>query len=312
MFEIIKGTKIDFAGKRKYTYIISGILVLTGIFAFVQVLLGHANLSIEFTGGTMVQASYNRFLSPDDIGKIRADIRGAGLGESEIQQVSGGGRYMLLIRLKKIEATGGKISDQVLGILGKTFPDISFHKETTQDVGPTVGADLKGKAVKAIFFALLAITIYIWIRFRTLDFGIGALVATMHDVFALLGIFYVLHQEITLLVVTALLTIAGYSLTDTVVVFDRIRENLRSKRREGMPRVINLSVNEVLSRTLITSGTVILTVLSLLILGGEVTRSFSLALLIGVVVGTYSSWFVASPILLEWERVSSTKGKSAR
>jgi preprotein translocase SecF subunit len=312
MFEIIKGTKIDFAGKRKYAYIISGILVLTGIFAFVQVLLGHANLSIEFTGGTMVQASYNRSLSPDDIGRIRTAILGAGFGESEIQQVSGGGKYTLLVRLKRIGTTGGKISDEVLGILAKTFPEISFHKETTQDVGPTVGADLKGKAVKAIFFALLAITIYIWVRFRTLNFGIGALVATVHDVFAILGVFYLLHQEITLLVVTALLTIAGYSLTDTVVVFDRIRENLRTKRREGMARVINLSVNEVLSRTLITSGTVMLTVLSLLIIGGEVTRSFSLALFLGVIVGTYSSWFVASPILLEWEKIASTRERGRK
>jgi len=312
MFEIIKSTKIDFSGKRKYAYIFSGILVLIGIFAFVQVLLGRANLGIEFTGGTMVQASYARSLSPDDIGKIRAGIRGAGLGESEIQQVSGGGRYMLLIRLKRIEATGGKISDQVLDILGKTFPEIPFRKEATQDVGPTVGADLQHKAVWAIFWALIAIAIYIWIRFRKLDFGIAALVATMHDVFVLLGIVFLLRLEITLLIVTALLTIAGYSLTDTVVVFDRIRENLRTKRREGLFTVINLSVNEVLSRTIITAGTVFLAVVSLLVLGGEVTRNFALCLAIGILIGTYSSWFVASPILLEWDKVTSTRERKGR
>ncbi len=311
MYELIKNTKIDFAGKRKYAYIFSGILVLIGIFAFVQVLLGRANLGIEFTGGTMVQASYGRSLSPEDIGKIRSAILGAKLGESEIQQVSGGGRYMLLIRLKRIEATGGKISDEVLGILGKTFPEIPFQKQATQDVGPTVGADLKGKAVKAIILALLAIAIYIWIRFRKLDFGIAALVATMHDVFVMLGVCYLFKLEITLLIVTAILTMAGYSLTDTVVVFDRIRENLRTKRREGLFKVINLSVNEVLSRTIITAGTVFLAVLSLLVLGGEVTRNFSIILMFGTILGTYSSWYVASPILLEWEKVAST-GERAR
>jgi preprotein translocase SecF subunit len=218
---------------------------------------------------------------------------------------------MLLIRLKKIEATGGRISDEVLGILGKTFPEIPFRKEATQDVGPTVGTDLQHKAVWAIFWALIAIALYIWIRFRTLDFGIAALVATMHDVFVMLGIVYLLNLEITLLIITAILTIAGYSLTDTVVVFDRIRENMRTKRREGLFKVINLSVNGVLSRTILTGGTTLLPVAALLILGGDVTRYFSLALFIGLFLGTYSSWFVASPILLEWEKVAST-GERAR
>lgn len=276
-----------------------------------QVLTGRANLGIEFTGGTMVQASYERHLNPEDIGKIRSAIRTAGFGESEIQQVSGGGKYMLLIRMKKVEATGGKISDEVLGILGKTFPEIPFQKQATQDVGPTVGADLQHKAVWAIFWALIAIALYIWIRFRTPDFGIAALVATMHDVFVLLGIVFVLRLEITLLIVTAFLTIAGYSLSDTVVVFDRIRENMRTKRREGLFRVINLSVNGVLSRTILTGGGTLVAVLSILLLGGEVTRNFALALTIGLFLGTYSSWFVASPLLLEWERIAST-GERAR
>jgi preprotein translocase SecF subunit len=311
MFEIIKGTSINFSGMRKYAYILSGILILIGLFAFVQVLMGKGNLGIEFTGGTMVQASYDRHLTPEDIGKIRSAIRTAGFGESEIQQVSGGGRYMLLVRLKRIEATGGKISDAVLAVLGKTFPEIPFQMQATQDVGPTVGADLQGKAVKAILVALIAIALYIWIRFRTLDFGIAALVATMHDVFVLLGIVFLLRLEITLLIVTALLTIAGYSLTDTVVVFDRIRENLRTKRREGLFKVINLSVNEVLSRTILTGGTTLVAVASLLFLGGDVTRNFALTLFIGLFLGTYSSWFVASPILLEWEKVAST-GERAR
>jgi len=312
MFEIIKGTNINFSGMRKYAYILSGILILIGLFAFVQVLTGKGNLGIEFTGGTMVQASYERHLSPEDIGKIRSAITQAGFGTSEIQQVSGGGRYMLLIRLKRIEATGGTISDRVLEILGKTFPEIPFRKEATQDVGPTVGADLQHKAVWAIFWALIAIAMYIWIRFRTLDFGIAALVATMHDVFVLLGIVFVLRLEITLLIVTALLTIAGYSLTDTVVVFDRIRENLRTKRREGLFKVINLSVNEILSRTILTGGTTLVAVASLLFLGGDVTRNFALTLFIGLFLGTYSSWFVASPILLEWEKVTSTRERKGR
>lgn len=307
MFEIVKNTKIDFIGKRKYAYILSGFLIFLGLFAFFQILIGKGTLGIEFKGGTSLRVSYEKPLNPNDIARIRSELKGVGLGESEIQQVSSKGQYSMIIRLKEEEAGEGKVSEQVISILKKIFTDRSFKRESQEEIGPAVSKDLQHKAVWAILYAMLAITIYIWIRFKTLDFGIAAAIATIHDVFSVLGIFFLLQKEITLLIVTALLTIAGYSLTDTVVVFDRIRENLKAKRKETLENIINISVNEILSRTLITSLTTIFAVLAILIFGGDVTKDFCFALVIGIIVGTYSSVFVASPILVEWKKIASPR-----
>jgi SecD/SecF fusion protein len=170
----------------------------------------------------------------------------------------------------------------------------------TTEIGASISKDLRKKAIIAISLSLLAIIIYLWFRFEFI-FGIAATVATFHDVLAVLGVLYLMHREITLLVVTALLTIAGYSLTDTVVVFDRIRENL-ARRRGTLGEIINVSINEVLSRTIITSATVFLVVVALFIFGGVVLEDFALAMILGVIVGTYSSVFVASPIVFAWRK----------
>src|SRR3990170_498204 len=176
----------------------------------------------------------------------------------------------------------------------------SFAIESTTAVGPTVGQKLQKDALWAVAISLLGVLIYVAWRFE-LIFGIAAVIATFHDVLAVLGIFYALNKEINLLIITALLTLAGYSLTDTVVVFDRIRENLRKRGKEVLEGLINRSINEVLRRTLVTSGTTLLVLMALLIAGGEVIHDFSLALFLGVLVGTYSSIFVASPLLLIWK-----------
>ena len=243
------------------------------------------------------------------IGQVRDALRKNGYGDAEITELQRGVPYFFMIRLRSTAETGSKVADQVLGVLKKEFPDNNFRKDSVDEVGPAVGKILQKQARFAVLISLLGILVYIWIRFD-FRFGVAATVATFHDILSILGILFILHKEITLLIVTALLTIAGYSLTDTVVVYDRIRENLKVFRKKGdFPGTINNSINEVLSRTIITGGTVFLAVLAIYFFAGEVVHDFALALLIGVLEGTYSSWFVAAPIVLEWEKWSPKRFK---
>lgn len=300
--DIIGVTNIDFVGKRRYAYFLSGALLTLGIAVFVLLLTGRGRLGIEFTGGTLVELSFKK---PVDIGKVRSIVGSIEVPGAEVQQLhqpGGGSRF--LIRVKRSETVeqelGRKIVEAFKG------PDFSGNEPTVErqeEVGPSIGRALRGKAIWAIIAALIAITIYIAVRFE-FRFGVAAAIATLHDVIVVFGLMWLLGREITLLVVSALLTLAGYSLTDTVVVFDRIRENLRARRKEPLPVIINASINEVLHRTIITATTTFLASVSLLIFGGPVIRDFSLALSMGIVVGTYSSIFVASPILVEWQAIS--------
>jgi len=194
-----------------------------------------------------------------------------------------------------VTGTSAAIEEQ----LREAFSTNPFIVESSNEVGPVIGRELQQAALWAILVSLLGIVSYIAWRFE-FRFGIVATVATFHDVLVVLGIFFLLGNEITLLIVTALLTLAGYSLTDTVVVFDRIRENFRTRRRDSLAEMINVSINQVLSRTIMTSLTTLLAILAIFLLGGEVLRDFSLALMLGIVVGTYSSVFVASPLVYEW------------
>ncbi|MGH7404686.1 MAG: protein translocase subunit SecF, partial [Candidatus Methylomirabilales bacterium] len=209
-----------------------------------------------------------------------------------------GGRR-LFIRVKSSGESVSGTAARIEAVLREAFPRNPFAVESSNEVGPVVGQELQQAALWAILISLAGIVSYIAWRFE-FRFGVAATVATFHDVLAVLGIFFLLGKEITLLVVTGLLTLAGYSLTDTVVVFDRIRENLRARRRGTLAEIINSSINEVLSRSIITSVTVMLAVLALLLFGGEVLRDFSLALAIGIIVGSYSSIFVASALIYEW------------
>jgi preprotein translocase subunit SecF len=195
-----------------------------------------------------------------------------------------------------------EISKQIIEVFQAEFPNHGFVVDSSTSIGPTIGKKLQEDALIAIVLSLVGIILYVAVRFE-FRFGVAAAIATFHDVLVVLGIYFLLDKEITLLVVTALLTLAGYSLTDTVIVFDRIRENLRRRRRETVSDIINNGINQVLSRTLVTTLTVVLVLVPLTLWGGEVLHDFSLALLIGVLVGTYSSIFVASPLLLLWPGV---------
>jgi preprotein translocase subunit SecF len=291
--EILGKTNIDFIGKRRIAYMISTVLVLSGALALVQISRGSANMGIDFAGGTSIQVKFDR---PVDLGIVRQALSQSGIKDSEPQQFADGRSVM--IRLKRSTAEAG-MAQQVQEALRAGIKDNPFTVQASTEIGPAIGKDLQNKALLAIAISLAGIVVYIAWRFE-FRFGVAATVATFHDVLAVLGVVFVLNKEITLLIVTALLTIAGYSLTDTVVVYDRIRENLRARRKETLSDVMNASINQVLSRTAMTSITTLLAAAALFLLGGEVLHDFAFALLIGIVVGTYSSWFVASPLIYEW------------
>jgi preprotein translocase subunit SecF len=307
MFHILPKTNINFIGQRKYAFIISAILCLIGIIASVAILLGKANMGLDFSGGTMIQGSFEK---PITVAQVRTALTASGHGDAEIQELAGHIKpNSFIIRVKASLTELGQVDSLLLDAIGSAFPNNPFHLDSSHEVGPAIGKLLRKQAQLAVLYSLLGILVYIWIRFD-FRFAVAATVATFHDVLAVLGIMFLMQKEITLLVLTALLTLAGYSLTDTVVVFDRIRENLKLFRKKGdFQATINTSINEVLSRTIVTSLTVFVTVLAIYIFGGNVVRDFALAMIMGVAIGTYSSIFVASPIIVEWENRSPKRFK---
>jgi len=284
-------------GWKNISFTISGLFIALGIVGLIQVGRGKANLGIDFVGGTTMQLSFKEGVPVD---RARAALEKNGFQGATIQKVGEGNK--LLIRLRESEGT----SDKIQALFKQEFPSNTFDVDSITEIGPVIGKAVQRDALVAITVSMIAIIFYIALRFE-FKFGVAAAIATIHDVFAVLGIFYILHWEINLLIVTALLTLAGYSLTDTVVVFDRIRENLKRNKKDTLPTLVNNSINEVLSRTIITSLTVVLVLIPLVLFGGEVLHDFSVALLMGVIVGTYSSIFVASPILVVWHVKSGGK-----
>jgi preprotein translocase subunit SecF len=294
--ELIGKTKIDFIGMKKISFIISGIIAIIGIIGIIQIGRGAANLGIDFSGGTAMQL---KFTAPLTTEEARNGLAKNGVKDVELQEIRQGNK--LLIKMRKSTMATGKVADTVQEILKKEFPANPFTVESSTEIGPSIGDKLRKDTLIAVAISMLGIILYIAWRFD-FKFGVGAVIATMHDVLAIIAVFFVLNKEVNLLLITAVLTIAGYSLTDTVVVFDRIRENMHKNLKESLVSVFNKSINEVLSRTIITSLTTFLAATSLYLFGGEVIHDFAFALVVGVVVGTYSSIFVASPIVALWEK----------
>ena len=290
MLQILHKTNINFMGWKNISFTVSGLLIALGIIGLIQVSRGKANLGIDFVGGTTMQLSFKEQMPVE---KARAALDKSGFVGASIQQVGEGNK--ILIRVRESEGT----SDKIQNLFKQEFPNNAFDIDSIMEIGPVIGKAVQRDALVAITVSMIAIILYIAFRFE-FKFGVAAAIATIHDVLAVLGIFYILNWEINLLIVTALLTLAGYSLTDTVVVFDRIRENLKRNKKDALPQLVNNSINEVLSRTIITSLTVVIVLIPLVLFGGEVLHDFSIALLMGVVVGTYSSIFVASPLLVVW------------
>lgn len=292
--EIIKpGTKINFVGNMRIALAASAILVLLSIGLLVA--RGGPNYGVDFSGGTLLQL---RARDATPIGDIRNALAAEGFGDATIQDFAGGGSTgEFLVRLpvsgEETTSLGAKVAEALKAKLG---PDkVEILRE--EMVGPRVGSVLRRQALLSVLFATLMMGAYIWFRFDV-RFGVGAATALAHDVIIATGAITLLNYEFDLTIVAALLTIVGFSVNDTVIVSDRIRENLRKNRRESLSAIINRSINETLSRTILTTGTAVLVLLSLFLLGGNVINGFAFALLVGFVVGTYSSIFIAAPIVI--------------
>lgn len=292
MFEILGKTNIDFIGMRKITFAVSIVITIVGLLGVLSIARGTANMGIDFTGGTSLQLHFDKQVEMAD---VRKALQGASI-EAELQEVKEGNK--LLVKLaRKSELSVGKAAEVVPAALEKGLQDVSITVDSTTEIGPAVGDKLRKDTLVAVAISMLGIIIYIAWRFD-FNFGVGAVVGTVHDLLAMFAVFYLLDKEINLLFITAVLTIAGYSLTDTVVVYDRIRENLHKDLKGNLGTIINRSVNEVLSRTIVTSMTTLFAASALLFLGGEMIHDFAFALFIGVIVGTYSSFFVSSPVVM--------------
>jgi len=287
-------THIDFLGRRKAAMIISGIMLLLSL-GFL--LAKGLNFGIDFTGGTLVEV---RFQQPPEVAKVRQFLAPAGYGSAIIQEF--GSPEEILIRVQNIDAKDSSlVSTGILSALKKGFGTDGVQMRRVEFVGPQVGEELTRAGIMAVLIAMLAILLYVTFRFE-FRFALGADAALLHDITLVMGAFSLTGKEFSLPVVAAILTVIGYSLNDTIVVFDRIRENFASNRKKKSPltesEIVNQSINQTLSRTLMTSLTTLLVVISLFLLGGEVIHNFAFALIIGIVVGTYSSIYIASPVML--------------
>ncbi|MYL82825.1 protein translocase subunit SecF [Desulfovibrio aerotolerans] len=341
VLELIRpGTNINFLKYRKLAYLISAAIILAGVVSLA--VKGGPRFGVDFSGGLSIQV---RFAKTMDVEQIAKAVEGVGLENIVVQRFGQDDGNEFLIRASDHEINQETVRTSIESALAKNLPDSGYAVQRLEMVGPKVGADLRGKALEAIFYSVLLIAIYISGRFEQrwmaaglmaaglsggiyllklvgastvwlivaamaitlvlcfvmrLKYALGAVVADLHDILITIAVFSLLDLEFDLTIVAALLTILGYSLNDTIIVYDRIREKLRGVDK-SMPfeQVINQSVNETLSRTILTAGTTLITVSCLFFLGGPVIHDFSLAMLIGILAGTYSSVFVASPILLD-------------
>ena len=285
---------IDFISKRKIAFILSGLMFLVGIVSLV--LHKGPNYGIDFKGGTSIVIKFDGKVT---VPQIRSALGKADLGKSEIKQFGSTNEFLIYVEQQK-ELSAVEMAQKVEKTVGEQIKDVKYEIEKIDVIGPRIGEELRKAAVLAIFIALIMILIYVGWRFEVV-FAAGAIAALFHDVLITLGAFSILNYEISLKEIAAFLTIVGYSLNDTIVVYDRIRENLKIMRGDNLATIINASINQVLSRTVITSLTTFTVVLILFLFGGKVLHGFAFAMLLGVVVGTYSSIFVASPIVYEWQ-----------
>jgi len=293
----------DFIGKKRIAFVLSMLVILLGVGSLF--LKGGPLYGIDFAGGTLVQV---RFSEAPGIGEVRDVLAEKGMGSAVIQSQ---GEEAIAVRVKSEEGQSEDISDEIFSIISERFSEQEPSLELVEMVGPQVGSDLRRKGVLSIVYAIVGILLYITLRFQ-FRFALGAVAALVHDVSITVGVFSVMNIEFTLPIIAAILTIIGYSLNDTIVVYDRIRENIRRHPKDKLAGVVNSSINQTLSRTILTSGTTLLVVFCLFIFGGEVIHDFSFALLVGIMVGTYSSIFIASPVLLLGGKGASAARTSIR
>jgi preprotein translocase subunit SecF len=309
--ELFKQPNVDWLGKKWYFLGFSLIFSVAGIFSLL--FWHHLPLGVDFKGGTHITVRFDQNPNEDH---IRAAIDQAGIHSFTIQKISGEGSaagFQEVIALPESTATDANHDagrSAVENALKANYHDGGFDIQQVDIVGPTAGKQLQRQALWATLYSLVGMLVYLWFRFE-LIYGVAAVVAVFHDTLITIGAFSLSNQEITLTVIAAILTLIGYSMNDTVVVFDRIRENLATSRREDLSTLVNRSINQTLSRTVLSSGLTFLTVMSLFLFGGEVLHGFSFALVVGILIGTYSSIAVAAPMLVAWQDSRSAAGKAA-
>lgn len=307
--ELFRNTNIDWLGKKWYFLGFSLIFSIAGL---LSIFFWHGiPLGVDFKGGTQIRVAFDKTPNEDH---IRQAIDHAGIRDARIQRISdpsGNAANKVIIALPQSsdqQHDAGR--QQVEGALSNNYHDSGFSVEQVEIVGPTAGRQLQKQAAWATVYSLAGMLIYLWFRFEFI-YGVAAIVAVFHDTLITVGAFSLTNQEITLTVLAAILTLIGYSMNDTIVVFDRIRENLALNRRESLSAVVNRSINQTLSRTVLSSGLTFLTVLSLYVFGGEVLHGFSFALVIGILIGTYSSIAVAAPMLVAYQDWRASRGRAA-
>lgn len=301
--ELIKaGTKIPFTRYRKIAFLISTLVNLAVLLA---IFLKGPNLGVDFAGGTMIHLKFQQRVT---IADIRRALDKVNLGGGVVQDFGEPSANEFLIRLDKTDVELGTLGEQVKKTFADHFGADKFEVRRIESVGPKIGEDLRFRGTMSVIVATVMMGIYIWIRFGSafgarfgLLFGAGAVIALIHDVLVTVGALMLANYEFDLTVVAALLTIVGFSVNDTVVICDRVRENLRKIKRESLESIINMSINETLSRTILTTSTALMVLAALYFLGGEVIKPFAFALLVGFISGVYSTIFIAGPVILLWE-----------
>ena len=294
--ELIKpGTRIPFTRYRKLAVILSTAVNLS---ILALLFIKGPNLGVDFAGGTLVQLKFQQKVSIPD---IRRALESINLGGSVIQDFGEAGNSEYLVRLDKTPVELGALGEQIKKALTDQFGTGNFEIRRIESVGPKIGEDLRYRGIMSVIVATIMMGVYLWFRFE-LRFGIGAVIALVHDVLVTVGALMLANYEFDLTIIAALLTIVGFSVNDTVVVCDRIRENMRKIKRETLESIVNTSINETLSRTILTTGTALLVLFTLYFLGGAVIRPFAFALLVGFFSGVYSTIFIASPVILFWEK----------
>ena len=294
--ELIKpGLKIPFTRYRKIAVIVSTVVNLV---VLILLFTKGPNLGVDFAGGTMVHLKFQQNVTIPD---VRQAFEKMDLGGSVIQDFGQPGNNEYLVRLDKTSVEIGVLGAQIRKVLTEQFGADQFEVRRIESVGPKIGEDLRQRGALSVIVATIMMGVYIWLRFE-LSFGIGAVIALVHDVLVAVGALLLANYEFDLTIIAALLTIVGFSVNDTVVICDRIRENMRKIKRETMEGIINISINETLSRTILTTGTTLLVLIALFVLGGAVIRPFAFTLLVGFISGVYSTIFIASPVILMWEK----------
>ncbi len=296
MLRFFKNTNIPFIEWRRYAYALSLALLLPGIVSLL--IRGGPRYGIDFTGGTLVQIRFEREVPLD---RLRARLSDVKLGSFELERF--GDPREVVIRAQQEAGRASELAQRIEDAIHNDpqLSSNSFEVVRVDAVGPKIGSELQRKAILALVYSWLFINVYIYFRFKGLKYGVTTVIALIHDSLVVIGVFSILNKEITLDVIAAILTIIGYSVMDSIVVLDRIREKLRSRQRASLVETIDRAINETLSRTVITSGLTLLVVLALFFVGGKVIHDFAFALVVGIVAGTYSSIFVVAPLLVEWE-----------